>query len=74
MTGEYYWGDRWYSGFKEDVNERSFYRLSQNVRCLEKKWLDNQSDFDYLELEAYIFFWRDTGQWEVLPEFDTRVI
>ncbi len=74
LTGEYYWGDCAYAGYIEQAHLRSHYRWSQNVRCLEKKWIEHQTDFDYLELEAQILLWRDTGQWELVLGFDTRVI
>lgn len=65
LTGEYYISREDYSVYQEPVYppirpEEHKYALSIMVRCLEKRWIENQTDFDYLGLE--VFFWWEPAE------------
>jgi hypothetical protein len=71
MTGEYYISSEGYSIYTERTpprrGERQWrfgpkqWRFSLSAHCLEKRWLDNQTDFDYLGLEVH-FLWEPVEQ------------
>ena len=65
LTGEYYISREDYSVYQGPVYppirpEEHKYALSIMVRCLEKRWIENQTDFDYLGLE--VFFWWEPAE------------
>jgi len=66
MTGEYYISSERYSIYREPLPQRERWgerqwAFSFSAHCLEKRWLDSQTDFDYLGLEVH-FLWEPAGQ------------
>jgi hypothetical protein len=72
LTGEYYIGSQYYS-LRQDRKGRAYYYLMIEARCLEKAWLENQEEFDYLGLTVGLMVWRDTGEID-LSGVDSAVI
>jgi hypothetical protein len=64
LSGQYYLSDIRYQ--KVFCYERIQYQMWVMIRCLENQWIANQTDFDYLGLEAILILSDDS---EVL-EFD----
>ena len=64
LTGEYYIASEDYYVYQGQnpfhSAERKFV-LSIMVHCLEKQWIENQTDFNYLGLELF-FFWEPKTQ------------
>ena len=60
LSGEYYISGEYYYGYRAQYPPQKLfqrkYAVNVKVRCLEKQWLENQTDFDYLGLEV-IFWW-----------------
>lgn len=64
LTGDYYIASEDYYVHQEQDPRHSAQRqlvLSVTVRCLEKPWIENQTDFDYLGLELF-FLWEPKQQ------------
>ncbi len=64
LTGDYYIASEDYYVHQAQDPRRSAERKSVlivRVRCLEKQWVENQTDFDYLGLELY-FVWDTVKQ------------
>ncbi len=79
LTGEYYISEENYSlylgpAYPPIRPEERRYTLSVFVRCLEKQWLENQTDFDYLGLE--LFFWWEPGEqkFQYIGDIEPQVI
>ena len=72
LTGEYYIGDSWCD--HELVQGRTVVYCSVMFRCLEKKWMDDYENRDYLGLSAGIYLWLDTGEIKFDVGFNTESI
>ena len=79
LTGEYYIGREDYSIYQGPVHppirpEERKHMLSVMVRCLEKQWIENQTDFDYLGLEVF-FWWEPAEQkFQYVGDIEPQVI
>ena len=82
LTGEYYIGSETYDVYEEqrypheELGQRAErkYRLSVEVRCLEKQWISHQTDFDYLGLEV-IFWWEpEDGKFRYIGDVEPSSI
>ena len=69
LTGQYYIGDISYTPHVEPV----WYEIAVNARFLERQFHDNQSDFDYLNLEVYVKCVPEDWTFEVL-DYNSSVI
>jgi len=72
LTGEYYVSDE--SCHTDVILGRPVCRLSVMFHCLEQPWLAGVEDLDYLELEALVLLWLDTGELEIDPGLNSSSI
>lgn len=79
LTGEYYISNENYSLYTGPIYppirpEERKHTLSVFVRCLEKQWIENQTDFDYLGLELF-FWWEPAEQkFQYIGDIEPQVI